>query len=324
MTLITHYIDLDGVSPIVLIKYAQDGLPIKNIYMVPYGENMNQRIKEKLTPHMSEELFVTDLNTPVELYDFYKKFKDYYIFDHHIGTTEIMGKKNVFVDIAQCGTSLFYKWLTMIMTPTTPMDHYVNLVNTYDMWKSDSELWEEAVNLNMVLFASQNYNLPEEDWRRFQMFINIQLSKFDKEEWFWTPYEKDAIGKGRARLNNSIKKAKENMKIRTDSEGRKFALYFGKSQISLVCHDILTSFPELDYIININTYQPSSKESVNGKVSLRSRDIDLTQFREVDGHKLAAGGSFTEDFLTKLWNGDINNIPYQKERSIGTVHSEKK
>lgn len=322
MILLTHYVDLDGIAPIILSKHY--GIEFEQIFMFPYEDKMEENIINTTTPYMNQDVIVTDLNTNDRLYNHYSQFKSFKIYDHHLGTKDLSNKSNVIVDTNCCGTYLFYKEFDKfkILERTPIVNHFVDLVNTYDMWKSDSELWDEAVNLNMVLWSSQDWNAPE-DWTRFKMFINFQLHKLKElNEWMWTPFEKDKINRGRFKLNESIKKAKENLTIRIDEEGRKFGIYFGSKQISLVCHDILST-SDLEYVVNINTYQKGIPEAVNGKISVRSKNFDITRLRGINGHKLAGGGMYTDDFLTKLWNGDINNIPYKKERVIGTVHTKK-
>ena len=324
MILLSHFLDLDGISPIVLCEYFKKNIPVNHYYMMDYSNDMEDQIIKMLTPHMNEELIITDLRINKQLYKFYTQFSDYNLFDHHLESLEFKNEDKVYVDDKYSATYLFYDWLKIIAYTYPSIDYYVNLVDTYDMWKTDSPFWEEAVDLNMVLWGSQNYNMPERDWRRLNQFINIQLKKFEKKEWAWTPYEKDIISKGRAGLNRAINQAKNNMKIRKDDHGKMFALYFGASKISLVCNDLLKNYPQLDYILNINTYQNNAPEAINGKISARSREMNLTNFRGINGHTLAAGGTFSEEFLIKLWNGSISNIPYKKERVIGAIHSEKK
>lgn len=317
--LYTHYCDLDGIAPIILSQYFELG--IDKFVPAQYGKEKNENSEFILSSYANKEndLIITDFGISQELYNYVKEhFRSYLIFDHHENSLLLPeDDSNIFVNMKQSGTLLFYKWIQNKINKRIPViiDDFVNIVNTYDTWQKDSSLWNEAENLNRVLWKCIDFYSPE-DWGKFQLFIDIQLQKLIQGgKWRWTTYEINLIQQGIEKEEREIKNALGNMKIRKDNKGHKFIMYHGSSKISQVCSKLLEKYEDVDYIININTYSGSMKKQVNGKVSLRSREgFDVTQLHNINGHKQAAGGEFKEKFLIDLWVGKIKNIPYVGER----------
>jgi len=313
--LLTHYIDLDGIAPIILSKYFE--LPIDQYIPVIYGEEKNDDEKYIVEDYKGKDniIFITDFSISVSFFNYIKcNFKNYFIFDHHEMSLELPSDDNIYVDISKSGTLLFYEWLIKDKKKTIPeiVKHFVDLINIYDTWNKGSPLWEEAQNLNRVLWKCTDYEAKEKTWQKFMPFIHLQLSKFEKGgDWYWTDYEHNIIQEGIAKEQEELLNAEQNMKIRIDNRGNKFILYYGSSRVSIVCSKLLEKYDDIVYIININTFQGGNKKAVNGKVSVRAREgFDVNNLHNIHGHKQAGGGKFPELYLVKLWNGMIKQIPY--------------
>lgn len=310
MILLTHYLDLDGIGSIILSKYA--GIEYDKIIGLGYEVNDHEYLREHIDP--TQLIVVSDYRVSSELLEIYQRdFSDYIVFDHHEASLEYNDESKIFVDMDKCGTRLFYENLISPTIKNKASDYLVTLIDTYDIWRKDSPLWQEALNLNRVLFSTANYAYPDGDFNRYKAFVDLQLEKLHKDFFRWTDYELDKINYQKMREAQAIDKAEELLKIREDSQGKKFGIWWGKNKISLVCNALLERHEELDYVIAINTYQPGSKEKVNGRISVRSKEgFNVCNLYNINGHQCAGGGTFTEEFIANLWGNRIKQIPYKR------------
>jgi hypothetical protein len=316
MILLTHNVDLDGLGSVILSKFAH--IEYDKILMSSYEENDY----ELLAPHGDKEqtLIATDYRVSQELFSFFSKdFKDFLAFDHHEETLQFKDDERVFVDITKCGTRLFYENFVVDEIKNKTSDYLVTLIDTYDMWRKESEHWEEANNLNRVLWSTMNYTVPDRDINKYNFFLNLQLEKLRRDEFRWTNYELDKISYAKMKEDQAFEKALSMLKIREDRKGRKFGIWWGRNKISQVCSRLMEEIEDLDYVISINTFQPrGKKDAVNGKVSVRANeksDFSVRDLVGIEGHKGAGGGEFSVPFLINLWNGYIMQIPYQRSSS---------
>lgn len=315
--LLSHYVDLDGIAPIILSKYF--GLDIDLFLPIKYNE---EKIKDSFIVHeyanKNNSIIIVDFSISNEFYSYIKQnFKSYLIFDHHENSKIYENDENCFIDMKKSGTKLFYNWIKKNIKKRTRVvvDHFVKLVDTYDMWNQESDLWEDARNLNNVLWQSMDFIVREDSWEKFNPFITYQLKKIKEiDTWMWTDHENMLIQKSIKKEIDEYHKALDNMKIRVDNKDIMFIIYHGSSKISFVCSELLKEFKKVEYVININTWQ-KGKKCVNGKLSVRSKgDFDVTKLYGISGHKNAGGGNFTEKFIVNLWIGKIKQLSYIKER----------
>jgi len=315
MILLTHNVDLDGLGSVILSRFI--GIEYDKILMSSYEKNDY----ELLAPYGDKDqmLISTDYRVSEKLYEFFNnEFKDFLVFDHHEESLQFKDDEKVFVDNTKCGTRLFYENFIVEDVKIQTSDYLVTLIDTYDMWRKESEHWEEANNLNRILWSTMNYAYPDKNINKFNFFINLQLEKLRRNNFKWTNYELDKIEYTKTKEEQAFQKGMEILKIRTDTKGKKFGIWWGRNKISLVCSRIMDEIEDLDYIIAINTFQSTGKDAINGKVSVRSKDDTKFNVRDlvgIDGHKAAGGGEFSIPFLINLWKGYIMQIPYQRSLS---------
>lgn len=320
MVLATHGVDLDGLGSIIISEYF--GLPFNHYVLVSYDEEKDDNGKYVLErfKDIEDTLVFTDFHIDKEHYKALERtFKTFYIFDHHKSTEELFDKPNVFYDDSKSGTLIYYEWLMSLPDAefNPIVDHFVKLVNTYDMWKSGSILWDDAVGLNNILWSAQNWADQSKTWHRYKFFINMQVEKMrtGADEWFWTAYERNQIAMGKKKVDDEYKKAIDNIIFRTDGKGRKFAIYQGSSKISLVCNMILKE-NDIDYVIAINTFNADGPNKVDKRVSVRSKPhFNVRSLAGVDGHEQAGGAMYPKGYLNDLLSGKIPYIPYKRQRS---------
>lgn len=303
VVLITHT-DLDGISCAIIAKYFN--LP-DDILFVDYGRDMVAPLVSKIREH--DEIWITDLCIEQTVYESLKG-KEYTIIDHHEGTSEYADDENVVFDMTKSGTRLLFEHLksTKKRIPTV-VSEFVELVDTYDMWKDNTSLFEIAKKLHMLLYRTIFWQ--SKGYEKYKRFIVDQLMKFRFLPNFdFTNHEKLLIKQAIEKEKEEYRKAYNGIQRRRDKKGRKFGLIKAGSNVSSVCSKILADNPSMDYIICINTYKPEQ-----GKVSGRTKreDFDLNDLNVIQGHARAAGGEFDPIFLDMLWEGGYNNIEEYSE-----------
>jgi oligoribonuclease NrnB/cAMP/cGMP phosphodiesterase (DHH superfamily) len=182
---------------------------------------------------------------------------------------------------------------------------FVELVNCYDMFDETSPLWEEAQNMNRVLWNCVNWN-SEED--KFTFIFDYWLHKIDRQStWTWSAFEKTKIEKAIKVENEEYIKSKVSFKILEDAKGLKFGVTVATKKVSIIANRLLKDFPSISYIAIINTYTGWNK------ISLRSRDekeFDCT--RIANGHKCAAGLEVEEELAKGLYAG-THQLQYKED-----------
>jgi oligoribonuclease NrnB/cAMP/cGMP phosphodiesterase (DHH superfamily) len=182
---------------------------------------------------------------------------------------------------------------------------FVELVNCYDMFDETSPLWEEAQNMNRVLWNCVNWN-SEED--KFTFIFDYWLHKIDRQStWTWSAFEKTKIEKAIKVENEEYIKSKVSFKILEDAKGLKFGVTVATKKVSIIANRLLKDFSNVSYIVIINTYTGWNK------ISLRSRDekeFDCT--RIANGHKCAAGLEVEEELAKGLYAG-THQLQYKED-----------
>lgn len=287
------------------------------------SRRLKQEIKDKISfaALTCDVILVTDVSTSKEAWEFYCSLgRPVYIFDHHEISMSLMGEKDCFVDTKKAGTKLYAEWLIketgLVMNGA--WTQFVSLVDVYDRYDDESELWEKAQHLNRIFWGTIKYFLAQDDAQRYETFSQIQLQKFSNPFFMFTAYEQTIIEKELRKEFDAYRVARLVLQQRTDSKGNKYAMWYGPSKISIVCYRLLQDFPDIDYVIAINTFNAEKssgkrENKVNGKLSIRSRktsDFDVTQLKNINGHKAAGGGQFDVDFVTKLWMNKNVHLEY--------------
>ena len=110
--LISHVADIDGVSPVILMKLCK----LDFDYELKDINELEEYLSELLDTDLSiyNNIYITDLTVPESIYErinnseYKNKFK---VFDHHKTHMYACDYDYVTIDINECGTTLFYKYL---------------------------------------------------------------------------------------------------------------------------------------------------------------------------------------------------------------------
>lgn len=303
-------LDLDGTATLVLQRYFE--IPYDSVQALDYGWEKDE---DKLRQAAKYEIIhMVDKSVEEDEYQFLiDQGCEVWIFDHH-GTSEwLKGKPHVFHDQTRCGTKIFFDDFIFPVVKRTKqiVTQFVTLVDTYDLWKKDSELWEEAQNLNRILYRMYLWG-ESEQMRKVERFVNQQVQKLSKANtWFWLRNEQENIREAHEQEERVYREVTSIMNGRLDTKGRRFLISKASSKISITCSRILEEVPEAYYIIIVNTYG-----GLNGRVSFRTQREDFNLPQELcyaKGHPAAAGGEMTPEEVQALLEGRIWCIAYRDE-----------
>ena len=306
--LLTSHCDLDGLGSILIYLYFKEkrtipGMDFDTYIILDYGWEL---IPENISYLASfDEVIMADISAPKEYIDQIRaKGTRVRILDHHLASEWLKDDPDSVWDKERSGTRLFWEEYARPLVRRYPqvIKDLVARVDTYDCWREDSPLWEEAKALNAVLYGMKNYSAGNEIDSN-KDFIESTLRKFNlyPNEWVWMPREKKIIADSIRRENDLYESAKKEMKLRIDTKERLFGIFPLGSKISLVCSRILKENEGLDYVICVNSFH-----GINGKLSFRSKrpDLDLNIISGVHGHASAAGAQVTPEMANKIWMED--------------------
>lgn len=302
--ILLSHVDLDGCGIIVLAEYFHRYLLFDDILMLDYDFEKNENIVDYINDY--SEIVIADLTLPEE--DL-KKFKsNVSLFDHHSETEWISSYNDSVWDKNRCGTKIFWEEYVKPRIKRYPpiVDYFVDLVNVYDQWNLESNLWEEAKNLNSVLYGLKNYSSPE-NYGKALPFFHLMKTKFDKlKEWRWTSKEQRIIESSKEKEDAIFEKCKNHISIRVDSQKKLFGVIMLSSKISLVASRILHEFENLDYLVAINSYG-----GVQGKLSLRSKNgFNCNNIHVAKGHDAAAGARLSVEDTKRFWEENDLALKY--------------
>ncbi len=281
--IITHSKDVDGVSPIILLKLCQRDVD----YYLLDNDEVEEKIPVILGKDLSEydHIYITDLSVPDSVYqevlkkDWVSKFK---VFDHH--KTHQYASKYPFVtlQLEECATSLFYQYVKTLypVLNQEKIKKYVDCVLDLDMW-----YWVAKKNL----IAKQLGDL-------FTIFGNLSYIEYFKEkltkekDFKLNDFEEKILKIEEEKIKNYFQLKEEQLKTYTYKNyqvGVVFAEQY-KSELGMMLQN---AHRELDFIAMIN---PS------GGVSLRTQKdaIDLSDLASVlggGGHPKASGFPVPEE-----------------------------
>ena len=300
-TALLSHIDGDGLGCILLGTVFQETLGIDEFFCKNYDfETEEPEFVEYLKSF--DRVLMTDLTAAPEFFEEVESAgTEFFIFDHHDQTSWITERAGSSWDKSRCGTRIFWEDFIKPKVGRYPplINHYVRLVDTYDLWKSDSEEWAEAKRLNSVFYGFRNWS-ADTPVEQAQPFLSLMRTKFAKlREWRWTDREKKVIERAEKKEKEAFRLARSNLKKRADEQGRKFGVCRISSKISTVAHWVLEEETDLDYLIIINDFWKA-----RGKLSFRSarEDLNLNSFEGVNGHASAAGATLTENEVERFWS----------------------
>lgn len=248
---------------------------------------------------------VIENGTKLTILDHHKSWYDIYQENKEkLESLENKGLIEIHFDNTKSGTLIYFEYLKAKHNKRVSkiVTDIVELANTYDLFKTDTELWEDALSLNRMLWKLYNwFDKDTLEIKKFSRFLKMLQSKIDTQSSFsYNMYERNAIADTKDKEQDAYKKAISNMLIRTDKEGNKFGVVKMGAKVSIVAHNILKNFTQLSYILIINDYV---KDDL--KLSGRARNgYNLLRLNYLRGHKEATGSEPLEnELLEKLWNG---------------------
>lgn len=323
--LLTHT-DLDGIGSIVLSLYYN--LDFSNAYTFNYGDSAIISTVEKHT-----SIIITDFSLKEE--DFVRFHNDsrYNIltFDHHVSSDYLNKFHGNMSDTTRCGTRLFYEEYiikTLGLEPSKECAMFVELVDVFDRWQTDSLLFEKACDLNRLFlevskFSDPHYELMGEltfeclremlpmlatvDTRFYPFIWRMYMHmKIAKNPICYSLDEKAIIDKANKEENDLISACNSKLSKRADSRNVKFGIYPGARNTSIVSHKLLQMNPDIKYVIAVWD---------SGLLSARSTpDFDLTELVYLSGHKQAAGGKISSpEVIYSLLNVPTYSFPYKSD-----------
>ncbi len=324
MRLILLHNDLDGISGLLLAQmYLKDRT--ENIYkVVDYkeiyiGDEFDRSWYADYAYCDFKQVIISDVAVNQSMFEWVTEtFGDNYVIcDHHERSLWLQGKPNCFISDTSCGTKLFYEYLrtqNKMRTPAIIRD-FVELVDVYDRYDDSvtPDLWSKAHDLNRVFWAS--IGMYKQGLDKYYFFIKNQMEKFEVSppSFEFNEFENNMIVRALENEEKEFTKADTSKLIYVDDKGKKCLVWGGRSKISIVCYRLLFKYPEIDYVLNINTYKEKGQSDISGKISARARkdsDFDVTQLMYVEGHKAAGGAVLEPEVAKALWNGTYK-LPYK-------------
>lgn len=278
--LISHISDIDGVSPVILLKLTK----VEFDYILKEPHEMDEFVEELLKEDLNsyQNIYITDLALSE---NFYKKIKEsgyaykFKIFDHH--KTHLFAKnyENVVIDIEECGTTLFYNYLSKKYKFKKIVEDYIKHVKNLDLW-----LWVEKFDF-MAKGLGNIFDLYGRNTYIEEMYQKLKRGKKFK----WNKFENKIIKIEKDTVDRYLKKKdKELYKIEYD--GYLIGAVFSERYRSELGNYLSSIHPELDLVVMIN---------MSGGLSLRTeKDIDisiLAQKLNGGGHKKACGAPIEEE-----------------------------
>lgn len=308
------HLDLDGIGAIMLSRITG-----KKYFECAYHKTMSVNYDFEQDMELWAEILtydvvhITDISVPEAYYEqLLDNCDEVMLFDHHESSAGLKKFPNVFHDTERSGTKIYFDEYIRKFYSRVPsiLSHFVTLVHTYDTWREESPLWDEAVNLNRVMFGMNDWQdrNPMTSYTEFFAFYEVKLAKL--KEWRWLRKEQEIIERAVWKEEQAYIKAITDMSIRVDHRGNTFAITTIASKISLVCAKFLKENEDVKYMIVVNDFKIEE-----GKLSIRARDpeFDCTLLYPFNGHKAAAGAQQPEEIINELLGDDAMCFKFKEE-----------
>lgn len=293
---ISHIKDVDGVSPIMMMKLWKKEFEYKLLDVHEVETFMMEFLERDFSEY--DHIYIVDLSVPENIYEKIEKSdirNKIQIFDHH--KTHEYAKKYPYVtlDIEECGTTLFYQYLlTQGLINSGALQEYVESVKHLDLWTFEEENDTLAPQLGILfeLYGEKRY---------IQELVKNLSQK--KEHFSFSTFEKKILKLEEENQKRYIDKRELRM-IFAKICGYQAGIVFAEKYRSELGNVLLKRHSELDFIAIIN---------LNGGISLRSREVDISKIAlryGGGGHPLASGIGISkqvqEEILKLIWKGEIS------------------
>ena len=284
--LLISHIDLDGVSPNVLMNLTGRKFDYRNIEIMDVDQTFDELFKKDLTKY--ENIYICDLTLTEHAHELIKNsnLNNIRVFDHHV--SHYFAKDYAYTDIRvdidgkkTCGTELLYLYLKDKYKELKHKDikEYVELVRQLDTYTFIDE--ESAQNLNSLHDILGH--------KEFIKTITKRLKK-NKEHFEFSQFEKRLFKVERNKINRYLIQKDSEMKVYT-IHGKKCGVVFQENNKSETGNYLSIKHPDLDLIVLIDA---------SSRISFRTtkEDVDLNEFAALfggGGHKKAAGSAIKDE-----------------------------
>ena len=282
-SLLISHVDLDGVSPNVLMNLTGEKFEYKNIEISEIDNTFDEYFKKDMKRY--KNIYIVDLSLTQHAYDLINNnnLNNIHVFDHH--ATHLFANDYPYVEvkvdingIKTCGTELFYNHLKEEYKELNKQNikEYVELVRQLDTY--DFKDKESAINLDHLHEVLGH--------KGFVDTITKRLKK-NKEHFEFTQFEKRLFKIEQNRTNRYMQLKDKDM-IRATIDKYKVGIVFAESNKSETGNYLSNKYNDLDLIILIDA---------SSRISYRTSrdDIDVAKFAETyggGGHKKSSGSKF--------------------------------
>lgn len=310
--LINSHTDLDGCGCILVLDYFN--IKYDKAEMCDYDKYNSEVEFNKLLEF--DEIYCTDYSMSTEIVEKLLSLgKIVKIFDHHESSELLKDIKHenfeIVHDKTRSGTLICYDhFKPKTSRVKRSFRQLIELVNCYDLFKMEDPLWEDALNLNRILYGCLSWGA--EGFERYKFIKEYWFQKVNKQdEWSWSDFEKKKIASAIESENKEYINAKSTYKELVDEKGVKFGIAVASKKISIVANRILKESPNISYLVMVNNY-----EKLWNKLSLRSLEgiFDCTQI--ASGHLCAAGMEVDPKLAMDVYKGKA----FLKYKEVGTTN----
>lgn len=300
--IITHAKDVDGVSPVILLQLIKRKVDFYLLEIEEVEEKVPALLKEDLKDY--EYIYVTDLSLGEELYEWIDQqpWKEkFHLFDHHISQQYASRYSFVTLDVNECATSLFYKYLKTnhLLLQSPKIEQYVTHVFHLDLWHwvKKNDFTAKKLGDLFGIYGNLGYiehfvkNLEEES---IPIIADAEAELLEIEE---------------SRIQRYFERKKEQL-MEFRYQHYKMGVVFAENYRSELGMLLQEARPDLDFIAMINA---------SGGVSLRTQreDVDLAEIASSfggGGHKKASGFGISDDIKVAMIKNIFIDVEKMEEK----------
>ena len=289
--LLISHVDLDGISPNVLMNLTKRKYEYKNIEIADVDKTFDELFKKDLKKY--ENIYIVDLTITEHAHDLIQKsgLNNIRLFDHHIHHMFAVDYPycDIKVDIngvKTCGTELFYLYLKKKYKELDKpnIKDYVEVVRQLDTYDFTDELRAQNLNGLHDLLGHQE----------FVKTITRRLKKNNKTFEF-TQFENKLFKIQRSKVERYIQNKETEMK-KYIIDGHRCGVVFAEANKSELGNYLSAKNPDLEFILIIDA---------SGRMSYRTKrdDVDLNEFTSKyagGGHKKASGTRLKDEDRFKI------------------------
>jgi oligoribonuclease NrnB/cAMP/cGMP phosphodiesterase (DHH superfamily) len=331
------HIDLDGYSCQLITKRCFSQI---EFYNSNYGKEIDQRLEQIIRDierdiHGENLILITDLNLSMQQAKSLTKMveeslKDIEILllDHHKTGADCAKAYDWYhLDVNRSATKITYDYFIEKGFDIKDLEKYVDIVNSVDIWLSDSEYFElgkvymrivsSAKEVNRMLFSTENSKYIFSLLESAQQFIeseypHIVLDEkvhFLKKSFFRVDEDNTLENLVSRFIVDKLSAKKEELTITYN--GYKGILTYAIGNTSIIGNEFLVRNPDFHFFMDINGRK---------NISMRANDkVDVSMIAKKlfngGGHANASGGRF-DDFKDSFIYEDIKQ-QVQEVMTIG-------